>query len=124
MTEIREATGTCIVGASSEEPCPYPATEPMRGWRDGAPMLCVFHAATEPLYAESDGLALGLELFEGWEAEARQHHSQQLLELLERARAEFTARLERARAEFTARLERLNKVLEDLEAAESELMRS
>ncbi len=115
MTEIREATGTCIMGASTERPCTYPATEALRGWNEAkaAPVLCAFHAATEPLYTESDALALGLDLFKDWEAEARQHDSAPLLGLLERARAEFSARLER-----------VDKVLEDLEAAEFKLMRS
>lgn len=113
MTEIREATGTCIMGASTECPCPYPATEPVPHWSDKAPMLCAFHAATEPLCEEADALALGLELFKDWEASARQHDNEPLLELLERARAEFSVRLERA-----------NKVLDDLQAAELKLMRS
>jgi hypothetical protein len=113
MTEIREATGTCIMGRSTEHPCTYPATESIRRWDDGAPVLCAFHAATEPLSEEADALALGLDLFEDWEANARQHDNEPLLELLGRARAEFSGRLERA-----------NKVLDDLRAAEFKLMRS
>ncbi len=113
MMETREATRTCIMGASTECPCPFPATEPVPYWDDEAPMLCAFHAATEPLVKEADALALGLELFKDWEAAARQHDNEPLLELLERARAEFSVRLERA-----------NKVLDDLQAAELKLMRS
>jgi hypothetical protein len=75
-------------------------------------VLCAFHAATEPLYAESDDLALGLDLLKDWEAQARQHDNELLLKLLESARAEFSSRLERA-----------NKVLGDLEAAEFKLLR-
>jgi hypothetical protein len=113
MTEIREAVGACFMGASTERPCPYPATEPIPRFKDEAPMLCAFHAATAPLCEESDALALGLELFEGWEAEARQHHNGPALELLKRAHGEFSARLER-----------VDKVLEDLGAAEFKLLRS
>jgi len=76
-------------------------------------MLCAFHAATEPLYAESDDLTLGLDLLKDWEAQARQHHNELLLKLLESARAEFSSRLERA-----------NKVLDDLEEAEFKLLRA
>jgi hypothetical protein len=113
MTEIREATGTCIMGASTERPCSYPATEPIGGRSDGTPMLCAFHAATEGLYRESDSLALALDLFKGWEAEALQHDNGPTRELLARGAAEFSARQER-----------VDKVLDDLEAAEFKLMRS
>ena len=73
MTEIRQATETCIMGSRTEHPCLYPATEPMQRSSSGAPKLCAFHASTEPLYRESDALALALELVEGWEAVARAH---------------------------------------------------
>ncbi len=115
MTEIWEASskaGTCIMGGKTEHPCRYPATEPVRRWNDGVENLCAFHAATQPLSKEADDLAIGLELFEGWEAQARQHDNELVLELLEHAASRFTARLSRA-----------NKVLGDLEAAEFKLMR-
>jgi hypothetical protein len=120
MTRIDESgeagaseAGTCIMGGSTEHPCTYPATAPIRRWNDGAPVLCAYHAATEPLAEESDALNVGLGLFKDWEAEARSHDNEPLLELLERARADFSGRLER-----------VDKVLDDLRAAEFELMRS
>jgi len=79
----------------------------------GAPKLCAFHASTEPLYRESDALALALELLEGWEAVAREHDNGPTLELLARGASEFSARKEH-----------VDKVLDDLEAAEAKLIRS
>jgi len=52
---------------------------------DAAPKLCAIHASTEALYVESDALALALELFEGWQTEAREHDNGLVLELLARA---------------------------------------
>ena len=113
MTEIRQATEACIMGSATEQPCTYPATEPMQRSGDDAPKLCAIHASTEALYIESDALALALELLGGWETQAREHDNGPTLELLARGASEFSARKEH-----------VDKVLDDLEAAEVKLMRS
>ncbi len=117
MTEPTSVLGkreTCIVGADTETPCPYPATEPVSRWgaQDRTPRLCAYHTATEPLVEEHDDLGLGLELLKEWEETAREHANRPLLDLLLGARLAFESR-----RDF------VEGVLEDLEAAEKTLFR-
>ncbi len=104
----------CVVGRSSERPCPYPATEslPYRFPGDG-PHLCAFHAATEPLIEESNELSVSLNLVQGYLKGARRHP----------AAAPLVKALERIEADLSEREELVDKVLEDLRASERELMR-
>jgi hypothetical protein len=111
-TSILSKRDRCIMGADTEMPCPYPATEPVSQWEDTTAHLCAYHAATESLVAEDDALALALELLEEFEEKAREHDNGPLLGLLGRARSEFTER--RALTE---------RVVEDLEAAERRRIR-
>jgi len=113
MTEIREATGTCIMGSATEHPCTYPATEPLLARTGGAPTICAFHAATEPLTVELEEMDVSASLVRGYLKGARRHPAAPLVEALERLEADFAARFER-----------VEKVLQDLEAAEFKLMRS
>jgi len=114
MTETREATGTCIMGASTERPCRYPATEALRQWRDSAPKLCAFHAATEPLVGEAEDMAICLDLVRKYLKGARKHS----------AAAPLVEALERLETDYAVRLERASGVLDDLKAAEFKLMRA
>lgn len=104
----------CIMGRSTDAPCPYPATEslPHRFGGDEA-HLCVFHAATEPLVDEVNELGVSLDLVRTYLKDARDHPDARPL-----VRA-----LERAEADFSERLELVEKVLDDLNAAEHRLMR-
>ena len=104
----------CIMGASTDTPCPFPATEPVPHWEDRTAYLCAFHAATDPLVEESDEMGVSLELVRAYLKGARNHP----------AAAPLVEALERVEADFLARQERVGKVLEDLEAAEFKLMRS
>ena len=112
MTET--TTAKCIMGASTDTPCPFPATEPVSRWEDRTAYLCAFHAATEPLVGEQDEMGVSLELVRAYLKGARNHPD--AVPLVEA--------LERVEADFLARQERVGKVLEDLEAAEFKLMRS
>ena len=112
MTET--TTAKCIMGASTDTPCPFPATEPVARWEDRTAYLCAFHAATEPLVEEQDEMGVSLELVRAYLKGARNHPD--AVPLVEA--------LERVEADFLARQERVGKVLEDLEAAEFKLMRS
>ncbi len=117
MTETTSILGkreTCIMGADTETPCPYPATEPVSRWgaQDRTPRLCAYHTATEPLVEEHDDLNLGLELLKEWEEAAREHANRPLLDVLMRARLEFEQRREL-----------VDGVLEDLVAADKRLFR-
>ena len=106
-------SGACIMGAQTEHPCPYPATEPVPGWDTEAPMLCAFHAATEPLVDEVNDLGVALEKLAAYLEDARETEgNEQLIRGLERIAEDFSGRLEIA-----------ERVLSDLEAAEHKLMR-
>ncbi len=109
-TSILSKRDRCIMGADTDAPCPYPATEPMLRWSDETPRLCAYHAATEPLVEEYDDLNLALELFKEWEETAREHANRPLLDVLMRARLEFEQRREL-----------VDGVLEDLAAADKRL---
>ncbi len=111
MTET--VTKQCIMGANTEHPCPFPATEPVPGWKDRTAHLCAFHVATEPLVEEQDEMGLCLELVRAYLKGARSHSSA----------APLVEALERVEADFSARLERTTKVLDDLKAAERMLFR-
>ena len=104
----------CIVGGATDSPCPFPATvaRPHRRLPEGEDRLCAYHAATEPLVAESNELGLCLELVRAYLKGARRQRAGRLVEVLERAEADFLTR--HALAE---------KVLNDLRAAERKLMR-
>lgn len=103
----------CLMGCSTEAPCPFPATERVLGWSDKAPQLCTYHAATEPLVEEESDLRMALEeLLPGWEKRADELGNRPLHDLLFRARQELEQRLAL-----------VSGVLEDLEAAERRLFR-
>ena len=108
MTET--LTKKCIMGASTESPCPYPATEPVFRWSDTTAHLCAYHAATEPLVKEYDDLALALELLKEWEEAANEYGNRPLLEVVFRARRELNQRRELVAG-----------VVEALEAADKKL---
>ena len=112
MTET--TTAKCIMGASTDTPCPFPATEPVARWEDRTAYLCAFHAATEPLVGEQDEMGVCVSLVRAYLKGAGNHP----------AAAPLVDALERVEADFLARQERVGKVLEDLEAAEFKLMRS
>ncbi len=105
MTETKAEQGFCIMGSSTPNPCPFPATEalPHRFPGDEA-HLCAFHAATEPLVDEQTEAAVALELVTGYLEDARGYG----------AAAPLVALLERAEADFSARLALAEKVLDDL----------
>ena len=114
MTEQREATtnlGQCIMGRNMERPCPFPATIELPRLREAAG-ICAYHAATEPLAHEQNELGLTLDKIEGYLEEAREDDNVLLVEALEHLQADFTRRMEVA-----------DKVLEDLNAAEWNLIR-
>lgn len=96
MTEIQDATGTCIMGASTEHPCTYPAAEPMHRFArppETGPELCAFHAATEPLVDESDEMGVCLELVRAYlKGPRNQPCAAPLVEALERIETDFCAR--------------------------------
>ncbi len=105
----------CIVGGATDSPCPFPATValPHRRLPEGEDRLCAYHAATEPLAAASNQMVVCLELVQAYlKGARRQHTAGPLVEVLERAEADFSER--HALAE---------KVLNDLRAAERRLMR-
>jgi hypothetical protein len=114
MMENATEQKLCIMGRSTDSPCPYPASESLPDlFGEGGPHLCAYHDATMPLAEESDELAVSLEL---------------VREYLEGARAypgasPLIEALERAEADFTARLAHVQEVLNDLRAAEHRLMR-
>jgi hypothetical protein len=114
MTEIQEATKRCIMRSVTEHPCPYPATEPIMSQPGGAPMICAFHAASEPLIDEFEEMEVSLSLAQTYLKGARRHP----------AAVALVEALERLEADFSGRLARAEKVLQDLEAAEFKLMRS
>jgi hypothetical protein len=103
----------CIMGSATDAPCPFPATEALPRHRGETPRLCSFHAATEPLVAESDSLGVALSLIAEWQETARGYYNEPLVQLLDRARAEFSER--RAR---------VDQVLDDLLDAERKLIRA
>jgi hypothetical protein len=115
MTENTVETKLCLLGRSTESPCPFPATEaPSYMLPEGEPQLCAYHAAQEPLAEESNELGVCLELVRAYLEGARdQSGAGPLIEVLERAEADFSER--HALAE---------KVLKDLREAERKLMRS
>ncbi len=104
----------CIVGQSTDAGCIYPATEslPYRFGEDG-PHLCAFHAATEPLVEESNDLGASLDLLRTYLKGARNHP----------AAGPLVRALEQVEAGLVEREELVDKVLDDLHAAERELMR-
>lgn len=114
MMEQREATGTCIMGSSTESPCTYPATEPIGPGVGDTPKLCAYHAATGPLIMEADDMGVCLHLVRGYLKGARKHA----------AAVELVEALERLEADYARRQALADKVLDDLEAAEYKLMRS
>ena len=88
MTETREEARTCIMGASTEHPCRYPATEPIGRRGDAPPASCAFHAATEPLVIEQEEMGVSLELVRGYLKGARRHPAAApLVDALEREAA-------------------------------------
>jgi hypothetical protein len=113
VTEIRNAAKACVMGRATEHPCPYPATEAIGGRRGGPPVLCAFHAATEPLVLEQEEMAVSLELVRDYLEAAREHP----------AAGPLVEALERLAAEYAGRFERVDGVMRDLQAAEFRLMR-
>jgi hypothetical protein len=114
MTENAAELELCLMGRSTENPCPFPATEalPDRLSGDG-PHLCAYHAAQEPLVEESNTFGVCLELVRVYlKGARRQAQAEPLVEVLERAEADFAERYAVA-----------GKVLEDLRTAEGNLMR-
>jgi hypothetical protein len=113
MREILEKLGVhtdrCIMGACTDTPCPFPATEPVSRWEDSEATahLCAYHAATEPLVEDYDDLSLALELLKEWEEAANEHGNRPLVDVLFRARLELGQRRELVAG-----------VVEDLESAE------
>ncbi len=115
MTEQTTERAACMMGRSTPNPCPFPATEALPHRFPGQePHLCAFHAATEPLVDEQNELAVALELVTRYLEDARGYG----------AAAPLVALLERAEADFSARLALAEKVLDDLQAAEHKLMRA
>ena len=122
MTENATEQELCIVGASTDSPCPFPATValPHRRLPEGEDRLCAYHAATEPLVEESNEFGVCLELVRAYLKGARRHRAAgPLVEVLERAEADFSG----AEADFSERHALAEKVLNDLRAAERRLMR-
>jgi hypothetical protein len=115
MTENATEQELCIVGGATDSPCPFPATValPHRRLPEGEDRLCAYHAATDPLVEESNEFGVCLELVRAYLKGARRQRAGRLVEVLERAEADFLTR--HALAE---------KVLNDLRAAERRLMRS
>lgn len=114
MTEHATELKACLVGRSTDRPCLFPATEvPSYLLPEGEMQMCAFHAAMEPLVEESNEFGVCLELLWDYLKGARSHYAAgPLVEVLERVEADFACR--HALAE---------KVLNDLLAAESKLMR-
>ncbi len=113
MTENATEQKLCIVGGSTESPCPFPATHALPHRLPEGKDMCAYHAATEPLVEESDELGVCLELVRAYlKGARRQAQAGPLVEVLERAEADFSER--RALA---------SGVLEDLREAERALMR-
>ncbi len=81
-------------------------------------MLCGFHAATEPLVDEVNELGVALEKLRAYLEDARESSAET------GGNEQLVTALERIRADFSGRLERAERVLNDLEAAERNLMRS
>ena len=74
MTTNAKRPGRAGWGSATEHPCTYPATEPlMRIWSDDEPVLCAYHAATQPLAEESGELGVCLELVQVYLRGARRH---------------------------------------------------
>ncbi len=113
MTETKTELGACIMGASTEKPCPYAATVELPGRLSPGVGMCAFHAATRPLWDEVDDLNMALHLLDAYLKGARKHSSGTLVTALERIRTDFTERLELT-----------EKAMDDLRAAEYKLMRS
>ncbi len=104
----------CVMGASTDTPCPFPATEPLPHHRAAdAPNLCAFHAATEPLVEEESDLHMALdELLPEWQKRADELANRPLHDVLWRAQEELEQRLAL-----------IEGALEDLAAAERRLFR-
>lgn len=119
MTEMTETTKTeqklCMMGRKTPNPCPFPATEPLQrlSFGDDEARLCAYHAATEPLVDESNEFGVSLELVRVYLKGARRQP----------CAGPLVAVLERAEADFSERVGIVDKVLEDLKAAEYKLMR-
>ncbi len=113
MMENATEQKLCIMGASTDSPCPFPASVALpHRLPEGEERLCAYHAATEPLVDESNEIGVCLELVRAYLKGARRQRAGRLVEVLERAEADFLTR--HALAE---------KVLNDLRAAERKLMR-
>jgi hypothetical protein len=84
-----EDLGTCIMGGSTDQPCPSPA---VARWRGGSP-LCEEHYREAVVQEESDELTLSLDLLEAFVYEVRGHSLQVLEENLERLQVGFQERL-------------------------------
>ena len=114
-TTTTEAQGArCRMGSKMPKPCPFPATESHPDDSpDNGPTLCAFHAALMPLSAEADWLGVSLELTRTYlKAVRRQPAALQLEEVLEHAEADFERRVEL-----------ILGTINDLKAAEYELIR-
>ena len=112
-TTTEQKQQLCIVGGATDSPCPFPATHALPDRLPEGEWLCAYHAATEPLAAASNQMVVCLELVQAYlKGARRQHTAGPLVEVLERAEADFSER--HALAE---------KVLNDLRAAERTLIR-
>jgi hypothetical protein len=114
MTEsTTEQRQLCIVGGGTDSPCPFPATHALPDRLPEGEWLCAYHVASDPLVAASNQMVVCLELVQAYlKGARRQHTAGPLVEVLERAEADFLTR--HALAE---------KVLNDLRAAERALIR-
>jgi hypothetical protein len=113
MTENATETKLCIVGGSTESPCPFPASVALPHMLPEGEWFCAYHAATQPLADELDELNVSLELVRELHEGARDYPGASPLMQV----------LERAEADFSARLAHVEGVLKDLRAAEYRLMR-
>ncbi len=117
MTEMKMETERklCLVGRSMPDPCPFPATHRLAHLFPGeeGDLLCAYHAATAPLVGESDALGVSVELVRAYLEDARGYPSA----------GPIVAVLERTEADLQKREAVVDKVLQDLKAAEYTLMR-
>jgi hypothetical protein len=113
QAERRGRSGLCIVGGSTDSPCPFPASVALPHMLPEGAELCAYHAATQTLWEESDELNVSLELVREYLDGARDYPGA----------APLIEALERAEADFTARLAHVGNVIKDLRAAEHRLMR-
>ncbi len=98
MTEQREAqreateTKRCEAGKSTDNPCPFVATERMPGWHDGPVLYCAYHVADYPLIDELNDYGIALEIIEESLKKARRHDNVLLIGDLERLKSDYQER--------------------------------